>query len=120
MFYNLGMSTETRPDENELLLDRLMRIKVEAEAAAEAATIKPEIRLVSTEFIHLASIAMKDARTRIIQSRQLGNLEIVASKVIVPDNQLANADNHEINLTSFVHQYLPQDEWPRYIKEEDR
>ncbi|NTW61913.1 hypothetical protein HGB25_00655 [Candidatus Saccharibacteria bacterium] len=107
-------------EKSEMLLDRLKRIKAESDAVAEATAAGiAESQLLSKDFGHLASIALKMAKTELIKEGDMEASARLDQRTIVPDGVIADAHNNEVNLSGFVRLNLPERDWPKFIGPED-
>lgn len=110
------------PDKpEETLLERLKRQKAESERdntqieTELGQQVDPE-SLITDEFKLLSSLAIHEAKTLASKNGDYAQYEILSSLVIIPDGQLSNAHNNEINFSSFIRRFLPESSWPKYIK----
>lgn len=108
------------------LLDRLKRIRELTEQTR--ATINtdhlPATSLESSSDLgHNVFVLEQKAKTAVLERQDLKSTEkyeiidLINEITLVPDEELADMNKNEMNLTPYVRRFLPESEWPKYIPE---
>lgn len=103
--------------DEDTVLERLKKIHDVSEAERESRADCPG--LISKDFDQLVRIAKTMGRTKLKQEGKMDEADYLNSFNIVPDNQIADAHNNEINLSGFVRRFIPESDWANFIEVEN-